>query len=102
MNSIKFHTRWKYGYVTGQHIITPLSYAARAIHYCCEYDFLLMQDPPDSSSRAVLAQADFNVPDAEMFDKASKLPWLELHTCDVRAGSNFAQAIRAVDRHDFF
>ena len=101
MNCIEFHTRRKYTNVADLNVLPPLRAEARAIEYCSEYNFFLMQRPPHSDFSAEPSQGDYKGPDAKMLDRAHQLPRLELYNLDIRATSGLAQILRAVDGHDF-
>src|SRR5215472_1239247 len=101
MNCIEFPTRRKYTNITDLNVLPPLGAEARAIQYCSEYNFFLMQRSPHSDFRAELSQGDYKVPDAKMLDRAHELPGVELHNLDIRTTSRLAQAVRSIDGHDF-
>src|SRR5215472_4283621 len=60
-----------------------------------------MHGSSHSSFRAELSRADSKVSDANMPDRTSQLPWLQLHDLEVGATGSLAQIIRAVDWNDF-
>src|SRR5215469_9402346 len=102
MDCIDLHTTGKYAHVTRSHVLPPVRYAACAIQYCSEYNPLRRQDPRGSNSRVVSPNADSEVRDAEMSDRAPQLTRLQLHILEVRAANSLSQVIGARDLHDFF